>query len=73
MKVRGNCEICTGPIVLGDMTLHESGKYLCVDCQIDLNNGLGIKKILRRRRKEILCQLSEIDLELNNDKSIGYV
>ena len=72
MKVRGNCEICLEPIVLGDMTLHKSGKYLCVNCQIDLNNEIEVKEIYRRRRKELLNQLSEINRELNNDITIGY-
>ena len=73
MKVRGNCEICGEPIVLGDLTLHKSGKYLCALCQIDLNNGIEFDEILRCRRKEIMIQLSDIDSELKVNKSIGYV
>ena len=72
-KVRGCCELCKEPIVLGEMTLHKSGKYLCVNCQIDLNRKISYKKILRRRRKEIMTQLSEIDKELNIDAGAGYL
>ena len=72
-KIRGNCEICGEPIVLGDMTLHKSGKYLCALCQIYLNKGIEFDEVLRRRRKEIMNQLSDIDSELGVNKSIGYV
>lgn len=73
MKIKGNCEICKEPIVLGDMTLHKTGVYLCANCQIDLNRGIEIKEIYRKRRKEIMEQLSEIDSNLNVDNNIGYI
>jgi len=65
MKVRGNCEICKEPIVLGDMTLYESGQYLCCNCQIDLNKGIELKEVYRKRRREIMEQLSELNMELD--------
>lgn len=65
MKIRGNCEICKEPIVLGDMTLHKTEQYLCCNCQIDLNKGIKSKEILRRRRKEIMEQLSELNKEMD--------
>lgn len=64
MKRYGNCEICKEPIVIGDMTLHKSGKYLCANCQIDLNNDIEIKEIYRKRRHEIMMQLTELNKEL---------
>ena len=73
MKVRGYCEICGEPIVLGNMTLHKSGKYLCAKCQIDLNKDIEFKEVLRRRRSEIMIQLSEIDSDLEVNSCIGYV
>ena len=68
MKTYGNCEICSEPIALGDMTLHKSGQYLCASCQIDLNNEIAVKDIYIKRRHEIMMQLNELnkELEVNN-------
>ena len=65
MKIRGRCKICKEPIVLGDLTLHKSGQYLCCNCQIDLNKEVEFKEVLRRRRKEIMEQLYELNKELD--------
>ena len=66
MKLRGKCGICRKPIVIGDMTLHKSGEYLCANCQIDLNKGIDFRNILINRRNEILFELSEINFGLKN-------
>jgi len=68
MKQRGNCYICSEQIVIGEMTLHKSGKYLCANCQIDLNRKIEYIEILKKRRFEILNQLYEINKELNVDE-----
>ena len=72
-KIDSKCDFCGEPIKKGDMTLHESGRYLCVSCQIDLNRKTEYKDILRKRRKELLVQLSEINKELGIDYCIMYV
>lgn len=64
MKVDDKCEICNSLIALGEMTLHKSGRYLCADCQIDLNKEIKFRDILINRRNELLGQLSEINFEL---------
>jgi len=62
--VDGKCEICSEPIVKGDITKYKDGKYLCAMCQIYLNRKMDLIEILYKRKEELLNQIGEIEVEL---------
>jgi len=65
MKKRTLCELCGEDIAEGYMTEYKNtGHYLCAKCMIDVNRGIEQLKILQNRKKELMEQLQELEIEI---------
>lgn len=74
IKEEGNCKVCGEPIKKCYLTRGKDGNYYCAKCLIDLNRELDYERILKRRKKELKKQLTDIEIELgeNNIFNVMY-